>query len=111
MPESNTRAVLLISVKNWLTYDRCALLFFCTKILSKDPYLKFFIRRVLNLYCERFCSFSRYATRCVVTTYFLLSLQCDDGTKAVNNAVEVLEKQWTRTKDSKRALHSVAQKE
>ena len=84
MPESNPRAVLLVSVKNWLTCDRCALLFFCTKILSEDPYLKSFIRSVLCLYRERFSSFSRYATRLPVEAFFSAPLHRGACTKAVN---------------------------
>ena len=64
-------------------FDRWASLFFPTKILSEDPYLKSFISRVRTKYRERFSSFSRYRMRRVVTTYFLSSLQCDDGTIAV----------------------------
>ena len=61
-----------------------ASLFFCTKILSEDPYLKFFISRVRTKHRERF-SFFRASVICLpVATYFLSSLPCDEGTIAVN---------------------------
>ena len=80
---------VIIVMKNWLICDRCASLFFPTKTLSKDPYLKSFISRVRTKHRERFSSFSRYCTRRVVTTYFLSSLQCNDGTIAVKMNDEV----------------------
>ena len=40
MPESNPRAVLLVSVKNWLTYDRCTLFFFFYKNTKNATILK-----------------------------------------------------------------------
>ena len=84
MPESNSAVVLLVSVKIWLTCDRWASLFFCTKILSEDPYLKFFISRVRTKHRERFSSFSRYATRLSVEAFFLTALHRAVSTKAVN---------------------------
>ena len=84
-PESNPAVVLLVSVKNSSLCDRCALLFFCTKILSEDPYLKSFIRRVLCWYRERFSSISRYATRSRRVPYYLPVLHRTVRTKAVKS--------------------------
>ena len=58
--------------------------FFSTKILSEDPYLKSFISRALCSNRERFCSFSRYATRLSVEAFFLAALHRAARTKAVN---------------------------
>ena len=87
MPELNSAVVLFVSMKNWLTLRPLRLLFFCTKILSEDPYLKSFIRKVLCLYRERFSSFSRYATRLPVEAFFLPPLYRGAGTKAVKTIV------------------------
>ena len=70
-PESNSRAALLTSVKNWLICNGWRIINFRTKILSEDPYLKFFISRVRTKHRERFCSFSRCATRLPVEEFFL----------------------------------------
>ena len=64
-------------------FDHCASLFFCMKILSEGPYLKSFISRVLCLYRERFRSYQASVIRLPVAKYFLSSLQCNNGTKAV----------------------------
>ena len=53
------------------------------KILSEDPYLKFFISRICSKHCERFCSYQASVIRLPVATYFLSSLGSDDRTKAV----------------------------
>ena len=58
-------------------------IFFCMKILSEDPYLKFFISRVCSKHRECFCSYQASVIRLPVATYFLSSLPCDDRTKAV----------------------------
>ena len=60
------------------------ILFLLKKIQSEGPYLKSFISRVLCLYREHFCSFSRYATRPRRAPYFLTLLHSTVGTKAVN---------------------------
>ena len=65
-------------------FDRCALLFFSTKILSEDPYLKSFIRRVLCSYRERFCSSRASVIRLHAAPYFLPALHSAACTKAVN---------------------------
>ena len=80
---------VIIVIKNWLICDRCASLFFPAKILSEDPYLKSFIRRVLCLYCERFCSFSRYATRPRISPYFLTVPHSTVSTKAVKKIMNM----------------------
>ena len=69
-------------------FDRWASLFFPTKILSEDPYLKSFISRVRMKYRERFSSFRPSVIRLPGATYFLSSLSCDDSTKAVNDDVD-----------------------
>ena len=65
---------VIIVTKNWLICDRCASLFFCTIILSEDPYLKPFISRVFCFDRNRFPSFSRYATLLSVEALFLAAL-------------------------------------
>ena len=77
--------------KIWLTCDRWASLFFPTKILSEDPYLKSFISRVRSKHRERFCSFSRYCTRLHVEAFFLPPLHRGVGTKAVNRHFSLLQ--------------------
>ena len=42
--------------ENRLTLRPLHVIIFSTKILSEDPYLKSFIRRLLCLHRERFCS-------------------------------------------------------
>ena len=83
MPESNSAVVLLVSVKSWLTCDRWASLFFCTKILKEGPYLKSFIIRVRSKHRERFSSISRYGTRSRTVPYYLTVLHRTVRTKAV----------------------------
>ena len=58
--------------------------FFSTKILSEDPYLKSFIRRVLCSHRERFCSSQASVIRLHAAPYFLPALHSAAGTKAVN---------------------------
>ena len=70
-------------MKNWLICNGWRIINFRTKILSEDPYLKFFIRRVLCSYRERFSSFSRYATRLPVEAFFLPPLHRGASTIAV----------------------------
>ena len=74
---------VIIAMKIWLMFDRWASLFFSTKILSEDPYLKSFISRVRSKHRERFCSFSRYATRLRVEAFFLPPLHRGARTIAV----------------------------
>ena len=84
-PESNSALVLFVSVKNRLTLRPLRVIIFPTKILSEDPYLMSFIRRVLCLYRERFSSFSRYATRLRVEAFFLPPLHRGASTIAVKS--------------------------
>ena len=83
MPESNPALVLFVSVKNGSLCDRCASLFFRTKILSEDSYLKSFIRRVLCSYRERFSSFRASVIRLLAEPFFLAALHRAVRTKAV----------------------------
>ena len=82
--QNRTHVPRYLLLWNLTDVDRCALLFFSTKILSKDPYLKSFIRRVLCSYCERFSSFRRYATRPCRAPYFLTVPHSTVSTVAVN---------------------------
>ena len=82
------------------------------KILSEGPYLKSFIRRVLCLHRERFCSFRVSVIRLPVATYFFSSRLCDDGTKAVKemmNTNETAKKTASAKKKKQQETHAERQ--
>ena len=84
---------VIIVTKNWLICDRCASLFFCTKILSKGSYLSSFISRVHSKHRERFCSFSQYTTCLRVEPFFLTAHHravCTIAIKALHRAVRTI---------------------
>ena len=107
MPESNSAVVLFVSVKNWLTLRPLRLIIFSYKNTKRGSILSPLFVEYFVCIASVFCSYQASVICLPVATYFLLSLPCDDSTKAVNGQyqepddfeqiLELLMFNWFRT--------------